>query len=323
MSRRAVKTVLALLVLTVALVPLANTPEPGEGLPRQEIGEEISGDPTLPEGQVTATTALVRPATKKPVRSPGQSENIRQASQGPLSEDQRDLEESVARVLESALRNNRQDVILIADIRRKCSGPFYTPESVLSILDRIQESGFSENVLYATGRGGHARFETFEAYEQFLWQRLEECTAINPLFGDELRRDVLALAESGLASARYLYAMWPSEYGPMAYQASLERVEYQERAMAFTRLNMMEREPLGLLALGQSYVGGGHRSSLFTPHDFALGRTLLLASRKCGIEFPWLSEQLARILRTTRRVSDERLEVLETASDSLRMDYCL
>ena len=104
--------------------------------------------------------------------------------------------------------------------------------------------------------GEFRQFESTDQYSDFLWQRFEQCSSIRDRLEGNLRGDLARMAENGSVTARYLYAMWP----PASYLGSAELdvmqdwLEYQDRALEFTWQNLFEHEPLGLLAMGQSFA---------------------------------------------------------------------
>ena len=70
---------------------------------------------------------------------------------------------------------------------------------------------------------------------------------------------------------------------------SLELLEYQSLALEYTWMNLQERDPLGVLAMSQSY--GTRPRGLFTPANFVQSQVFLLASMQCGVDNEWLSNR--------------------------------
>lgn len=132
--------------------------------------------------------------------------------------------------------------------------PDVTPESIQALEDQI----LSESPL--AGRC----YELQNAREN--------------LFNSLLREE----AEAGNQVARFLYSMWAPNDALSTVIGGALLVEYEANALRFTLENLAERSPLGLMAVGISYVEGEY----FTPKRESLGSAYLMAAQLCGIDHP-------------------------------------
>jgi len=129
---------------------------------------------------------------------------------------------------------------------------------------------------------------------------------------DELFVDgVTNQALNGNAIARYIYAMWEHDDTASILMAGPEIEEFETRALRFTQENISDGHPLGLLAMGLSYLNGMH----FTAERASLGAAYLLASQLCGIENAIVSRSLAQYYRRKESALASMVESL--ADDSI------
>ena len=75
--------------------------------------------------------------------------------------------------------------------------------------------------------------------------------------------------------------MWPPDQEKTARNQLIVWLEYTSKAMDFTWKNISEREPLGLLAFGQSLEAP--TAYCFTVRNPVYGQAFILAAEKCGL----------------------------------------
>jgi hypothetical protein len=170
--------------------------------------------------------------------------------------------------------------------------------------------------------GGSVEYRSFEELESATWAQFDECQAARGTLDEDLHDQIERLAEAGLPTARYLFALWsPGQYEDGAVGA-LELLEYQTRALDYTWLNMQQRDPLGLLAMAQSY--SANRPALFTPSNPIQGQVFLLAALKCGIDNEWLAERSVEFGQGTGRFQarNTSMPTLEADAVSLAEAFC-
>ena len=161
--------------------------------------------------------------------------------------------------------------------------------------------------------GGSVEYQSFEEMEADMWAQFDECQVAKEVLDESLYEQVCRLAETGLPSARYLYSVWPPDQDSFLAVDTLAMLEYQSLALEYTWLNMQARDPLGLLAMAQSY--SARRPSMFTPSSGIQGQVFLLASMKCGVDNEWLEE---RSLNFSQGIS--RFQAENTVMPSLEED---
>jgi hypothetical protein len=139
------------------------------------------------------------------------------------------------------------------------------------------------------GGGGSVEYQSVEDMEADLWAQFDGCRVVKDVMDETLYEQVSRLAETGVPSARYLYAVWPPDQDSLLEVDSLELLEYQSLALEYTWMNMQARNPLGLLAMSQSY--SANRPAMFTPRNGIQSQVFRLASMKCGIDNEWLTNR--------------------------------
>ncbi|MBT8058310.1 MAG: hypothetical protein KJO33_01870 [Gammaproteobacteria bacterium] len=221
----------------------------------------------------------------------------------------------------AAIPEDRSGAIDLASRLEGCRFGFFSADKIRRDVDRKAQAGNWGGDRIWVIQGEARQFDNLAEYEAYLWARHDDCQAFGEIADADFRRILLAEANAGNVFARYLYAMWPPEEAAANTAAMLE---YQERALDFTWRSIEEGEPLGLLALGQSYRQAG-TSPLFTPRNTVLGRVFLLAAAGCGIESPVLDREMERILKAlVPRPSSptERLDEIYVVADSIREQFC-
>lgn len=258
-----------------------------------------------------ATTG--RSSAKRIVRVPDKSYEETQPERDPDIK----LQESTKRMLESALNGEAEKAINISRLARQCNQQM-TEEWVRIRLEKMSKADFNTHTTHSFGNGETRSFNSFQEYESTLWAEFDQCRSIQSLFNDDLRERLQYLAENGNVVARYLYAMWPPKQGGLGSEETLQVLEYQNRALEYTWLNIDEDEPLGVLAFGQSFDAGA--PGLFTPRNFVQNEIFLLAAKKCGLGGPWLESKVAEIRQTwIGRVGDVPFE---ESADDIKELFC-
>ena len=219
--------------------------------------------------------------------------------------------------VEKALGGDVDELIGLTRILSDCSRGMGSEEQVQQRLDAMAEAQARNPggvVMSGRGRGGSVEYRSFEDLEATMWARFDECQVAKVVLDESLYEQVCRLAESGLPSARYLYAVWPPAQDSFITADTLELLEYQNLALEYTWMNMRAREPLGLLAMAQSYSAG--RPALFTPTNFVQGQVFLLASLKCGIDNEWLVKRTVNLGRGLSRFQDQNSELPDVEGDA-------
>jgi hypothetical protein len=172
------------------------------------------------------------------------------------------------------------------------------------------------------GRGGSVEYKSFEDLEADMWARFDRCQVAKEVLDETLYEQVSRLAKSGLPSARYLYAVWPPDQNGLIAVDTLEMLEYQSLALEYTWMNMQERDPLGLLAMAQSY--SSRRWPLFTPANPDQGQAFTLAAMKCGIDNEWLESRSVNFGQGFSRFQSENTAVPSVDEDAaiLAQRFC-
>lgn len=193
----------------------------------------------------------------------------------------------------AAMDGQIDELIQITRLINDCRRGFNSEEQLQQRLDFMAQRGARSGDLPSRGGrgggGGSVEFQSFEELEASLWKQYDQCQVAKEVLDESLHEQIERLAESGLASARYLYAVWPPGEDMLEVVDTLEMLEYQSLALEYTWMNMNERDPLGLLAMAQSY--GSMRTPMFTPPNRIQSQVFLLASMKCGIDNKWLEER--------------------------------
>ena len=198
--------------------------------------------------------------------------------------------------VEAALEGDIDELIDMTRMINRCGRGMDSEDQMLARLERAVQA-HSRNpdgpIMPARGggpgSGGGVQYQSFEDMEAEMWARFDECQVVKQVLNETLYEQVSRLAETGLPSARYLYAVWPPAEDSLLTVDTLALLEYQSLALEYTWMNMQERDPLGLLAMSQSY--GASRPSMFTPRNALQSQVFRLASMKCGVDNEWLSER--------------------------------
>jgi hypothetical protein len=188
---------------------------------------------------------------------------------------------------EKALGGDVDELIELTRLIRGCRRMEGGEDQLQRRLDRMaQFAARNPDAPVMPGRGGSVEYQSFEDLEADMWAQFDRCQLAKEVLDESLYEQVSRLAQSGLPSARYLYAVWPPDQGGLIAVDTLEMLEYQSLALEYTWMNMQERNPLGLLAMAQSY--SSRRWPLFTPANPIQGQAFTLAAMKCGIDNEWL-----------------------------------
>jgi hypothetical protein len=231
-----------------------------------------------------------------------------------------DFRQSVELMVESSLNGKEEDAITLSQLMNQCMG-VADKEKLIQKRLRNMEQSFSPQSNFILGFGAPSRFESFEEYEFFLWERFDQCRATQGIFEDELRKRIALLADNGNAIARYLFAMWPPTRREEGVNNMVEWLEYQNQALEYTWQNIEEGEPLGLLAFGQSFRN--FQPKFFTPvmHEYA--PSLLMASKKCGITSPWLEAEINHFIGGYGKYRKKNsIRRIEDYSDEIKKLFC-
>ena len=222
------------------------------------------------------------------------------------------------RRVEAALDGDIDSLIGVSRKINQCTVGMSSEEQFQARLDRAAKAfARNPNAPVFSSRGGHGgggvQYKSFEDLEADMWARFDECQVIRDVMDETLHEQVARLAESGMPSARYLYSVWPPDQDSLLAVDPLEVLEYQSLAFEYTWMNMQERNPLGLLAMSQSY--SAFRPPMFTPRNVIQSQVFRLASMKCGIDNEWLTD---RALNFGQGVS--RFQAQHTGMPSLDED---
>lgn len=232
--------------------------------------------------------------------------------------------DKLIRQTEKALGGDTDSLIRLGRLIDDCRRGMNNEEQLQQRLDRMAQLQSRNPGGPAMPRrgGGSVEFQSFEELEADMWARFDECQSSKEVLDESLYEQVRRLAESGWPSARYLFAVWPPDQdSPLAVDV-LELLEYQSLALEFTWQNMQEREPLGLLAMSQSY--SSRRSPMFTPVNGLQGQAFLLASMKCGIDNKWLEERSLNFGQGFSRFQAQGTEIpsLDEEATALAEMFC-
>lgn len=121
-------------------------------------------------------------------------------------------------------------------------------------------------------------YPTYQQNREYQRRWSEECSKARSIFGPELRKRLEKMARDGHVVARYIYATWRPVFDiePGVFDRQLE---WQLNSWDFSYANLVEGEPAGLVAFGESYT----YFDGFTPWDIRLGDLLLKAALDCGL----------------------------------------
>jgi hypothetical protein len=227
-------------------------------------------------------------------------------------------------VLESALSGNADAAIEISELFRKCKSGFDNENQVKQALHKMAKRAAGGRPIPSTfvrGSGEAIKFEDLAHYEDFIWNQYAECSSSSGMFNQDLRERLVIMAENGSAVARYLYAQWPPNREKTESDRLIAWLVYQNRALEFTWDNINEGEPLGLLAYGQSL--DATQSAFFTPRNTSYGQAFILASDKCGMNNPMVSEKVSYLsdFWKQRQMTQHSVRV-ETLSEEITDMFC-
>jgi hypothetical protein len=315
--------VIAAMLLAVTLWWLKggyfNNTETGEAPLTSQIQTESNGDaenaPNLAAVEADDVTTGKGHA-KRIVHVPDNN------SDKPQSEREIDIEfqQSTETVLQSALDGKSEDAVGIGQLVRICSAET-SEDRVLAMLSSYSDVQFTSGRNFSFGNGQRVSIDSFEELESFLWTQFDHCRSVQSLFDDDLHDRIHRMAENGNVVARYLYAMWPPKVTGIETEDILKRLDYQSRALEYTWKNIDAREPLGVLAFGQSF--GAAQPGLFTPVDFTQNRIFLLAAKKCVQDDSSLVAEIDKINADGFQVGTGRInDRVEVVSDEISNLFC-
>lgn len=235
-----------------------------------------------------------------------------------------EFQEAVKKMVESALTGNAEDAIASSNLMKQCNTGF-KEDQVQKYLADFSTMKFTSETIIQFGNGQQVTFDSLESVKAFLWKKHDQCRAVKNLLKDDLRERIKMLADNGMVTARYIYALWPPKGVGVVSEDTLELLQYQHRALEYTWRNIDEREPLGVLAFARSYAA--ITPGFFTPFNYMQGLNFLLAARKCGLNSSWLDAEIQAKLEQRMRFSDpENLEIfiptLEAAADEIKKLFC-
>jgi len=280
--------------------PAEGAPEPGAG----PAGERVTGAAPASRDRPSAPPRAVR-------------------SRSPYEIDWANEFDARA-VLESALEGDRDDTIAVAELASQCRAVADDESQVRASLGqaaRNAELGQPLPGLFIEGTAETLEFEDFAEYEERIWTRFEQCRVARGMFDRNLRERLVRLAQSGNATARYLYAMWLPDPGSGGADRMIEWITYQSLAMEFTWQNIRAGEPLGLLAYGRSLEQVGN--VYFTPVHKRYGPAFILAARKCGLDNPVVNRKLANMTgQWQQRDMTHALDSAQDLSDAIVRLVC-
>lgn len=228
----------------------------------------------------------------------------------------------LARQVEKALAGDTDELVALSRLLTQCSR-LNSEDQVLRRLERMARfEGQLPGGPRGRADGGSVEFQSFEDMESDTWARFDACQAARDVLDEDLYEQIERLAEQGVAAARYLYAVWAPAQDTFGSVSALELLEYQTRALEYTWANLEQRDPLGLLAMSQSY--SAFRPSLFTPTNPVQGQVFLLAAMKCGIDNDWLTERAVEFGQGFSRFQAEntRLPSLDEDAAALAGMFC-
>jgi hypothetical protein len=294
--------------LSLKDIPPASTPDMSDVGAVQSFDEPVA----VEEDRNEATNRFAKSIAFVPDNNRESSESTREFDF--------DLQDSVKQMVESALTGNVEVSVNLGQLVNRCSER-RSEEQVLLHLQIVSQT-FSPKTQFGLINGEHRKFDTFEAYENFIWNDYDQCRVIKTIFEDDLHKRIIQMADDGHAIARYLYAMWRPPSGPNPDTGNImEWLEYQEKAFAYSLQNMDEGQPLGLLAFGQSVRN--ITPGFFTPPNFNFAETYFLAAKKCGLNIAWLDSQIGEFrARLSGDRGQIRLQQIENSANDLKEIFC-
>lgn len=323
--------ILVVAVLIVALVVglvawYLNTPGENAGLaPMDDVVEQ-----TKPETALPAIGDSAEPEQPEPRQTMSPAKRIRHGTAVEQKLENAEIEtpplgneksDKLLQKVNAAMDGQIDELIQITRLINDCRRGFNSEEQLQQRLDFMAQRGAQSGNLPARGGrgggGGSVEFQSFEELEASLWKQYDQCQVSKEVLDESLHEQIERLAESGLASARYLYAVWPPGEDMLEVVDTLEMLEYQSLALEYTWMNMNEREPLGLLAMAQSY--GSMRTPMFTPPNRIQSQVFLLASMKCGIDNKWLEERSLNFGQGFSRFQGQNTEVPSLDEDAVAL----
>lgn len=303
------------------------------GSPVKDVAPELTGEtstPVEPAGTppLSTETTVVEPEASN-MQSPARRiqhgtamEEENDATNADAAEAKSPRHERFNNRVESALDGNIDDLVAITRLVSTCARGYSDEEQFQRRLERMARQGESgDGRSMFAGRGGPGgpggsveQQETPEQREAAMWAQFDQCQASRDVLDDDLQDEIARLAETGQPSARYLYAIWPPYDSVFDMVDSLELLEYQSLALEYTWMNLQERDPLGVLAMSQSY--GTRPSGLFTPANRVQSQVFLLASMQCGVNNEWLSNRAVNFGQGFSRFQARNTEVPDLDADA-------
>jgi hypothetical protein len=212
-----------------------------------------------------------------------------------------EFQDAVKKMVESALAGDVDDAVSLGHLLGRCSGKPRSEAEISMSLQNSKHIFSGDGRSWIMGNGDRRSFMSFEEYERYHWDIYDGCRVLRTVTEDDLRERIAQMAESGDVFARYLFAMWrPQSLGTeVDTKNMLDWLAYQDQALEYTLQNLDGGEPLGLLALGQSYRSS--QLGLFTPRQMRFDEAYYLAARKCGLQSAWLESQIEEFIN---RMSD-------------------
>jgi hypothetical protein len=250
-----------------------------ESTPSEDVMEKETGEPAGGEGSLAPAKRIVQvPDTRREVETNG-------ASQGPSLEAMvRPVAADAAEDLEKTLDGNLSSAIKLKRALVRCEKVPETEPGLESIMGRLtrllahrEKIGHpAEAPFEPTGSlPGHILFPTVEQNRIRQTALFEECNKMRTVFTGGLRKQLDEMAKNGDVMARYLYAVWPPAL-TFTVDSLESDLEWAQKAYAYSAENLVQGEPAGLLAFGQSYSHG-----LFTRENGPLGEAVIRAGLRC------------------------------------------
>ena len=235
----------------------------------EEVVSEDIGDQT----QSTTAQPSVERSRKEPFTHASGAKEVLDHS---LVDENQDQVRFWSDRIDSALSGSTEDAFEFAQYAHDCSQVSRNEESLQRYIDLYAKVPILA-LRVSDGMMGLVEFDSFENWSAVQRQRFDNCRQTKELFTDNLRTRLEKQAQNGNAIARYMYAMWQFTGHPGITDNLFKRLNYENLALEFTRRNIDENNPLGLLALGFSYKAGG----VFTPFNAVTGKAMLIAAGKC------------------------------------------
>lgn len=322
--------ILTLVLLLFYIFSGKQDPEPVEETVVQQRTE--TSDPPPMEAPVQADQ---EPAKPDPVKSgsgtakrikvrPDQTSRVSQPEKTEESAPDWGSSFDAKNTLESALAGDINDTIAVSELTGQCRAGYDNEQHVKSNLELRKQTvlkGQAVPTIKLQSTGEDLKFKNFDDYETYVWDRYAECQSTRGMLDKSMRDRLAQLAEEGNVQARYMYAMWvPIPKGSDEDQL-IEWMTYQSLAMDFTWQNIIEGEPLGLLAYGRSLEQAGH--VYFTPPHMRYGPAFIMAAYKCGLDNNIVNRKVSNMTDfwKTRKMT-QMTNKAETLSDKLVKTYC-